>query len=303
MCENHVIGIDLGGTHIKCALFDPATDRLLAQETMPTRDGELHGNVPQFARSIAGQIATWQAEHKSRCTVGIGAPGLAARDGRSIAYMPGRLKGLQDLDWPKLLGQSCMVLNDAQAAMLGEIWQGAAQGLQNVFMLTLGTGVGGAAIVDGRLLRGHLGRAGHLGHISLDVNGPYDIVQTPGSLELAIGDCTVSQRSNGQFASTEALVVAVRQGHASAQRVWQKSIHALACGITSLINVLDPEAVILAGGIVQAGDILLQPLRQALDRVEWQPANHSVRLQAAQLHDWAGAYGAAYAALHPEVTL
>jgi len=88
--------------------------------------------------------------------------------------MPGRLKGLEGLKWQNALKSSrpVPVLNDAQAALMGEVWMGAARGATNVFLLTLGTGVGGAAMVDGRVLRGHLGRAGHLGHVSLDPNAP-----------------------------------------------------------------------------------------------------------------------------------
>ena len=114
--------------------------------------------------------------------IGVAAPGLPARDGRSIAFMPGRLPGLEGLDWATFLHASCdvPVLNDAQAALVGETWCGAAKGVRNALLLTLGTGVGGAAIVDGRVLHGHLGRAGHLGHVSLDPAGPLDIVNTPG---------------------------------------------------------------------------------------------------------------------------
>src|SRR5207249_2187105 len=127
--------------------------------------------------------------------------GLPARDGRSIASMPGRLAGLEGLNWQQWLGlaKPVPVFNDAQAALLGEVWLGAAKGAANAVLLTLGTGVGGAAMVDGRVLRGHLGRAGHLGHVALDPDGPGDIVNTPGSLEDAIGEHTLTVRSRGGF--------------------------------------------------------------------------------------------------------
>src|SRR5437879_5910035 len=151
--------------------------------------------------------------------------------------MPGRLPGLAGLDWQKFLRWSkpVLVLNDAQAALLGEVWRGAARDSHNALLLTLGTGVGGAAMVDGHLLRGNLGRAGHLGHISLDPAGQPDIVRTPGSLEAAIGDCTVHLRSGGRFVSTKALVAAARRGDAWARRVWLASAQALAAGLASLI--------------------------------------------------------------------
>src|SRR5204863_9314343 len=122
--------------------------------------------------------------------VGVAAPGLPSRDGGSITYMPDRLPGLEGLNWQEWLGLDAPVpvFNDAQAALLGEVWIGSAKGATNVVLLTLGTGVGGAAMVDGRVLRGNLGRAGHLGHVSLNPEGALDIVNTPGSLEDSIGD-------------------------------------------------------------------------------------------------------------------
>ena len=165
-------------------------------------------------------------------------------------------------------------------------------------MLTLGTGVGGAVLADGRILRGHLGRAGHLGHICLDINGAPDIVQTPGSLEDMIGNHNITERAGGRFATTHALIAAYRADDPDATRVWLASIRALACGIASLINVLDPEAVILGGGIAQCGDALFGPLATELERVEWRPAGPGVRLLAAELGEWAGAIGAAREALN-----
>src|SRR5439155_19525182 len=142
--------------------------------------------------------------------IGLSAPGLAAADGRSIACMPERLQGLEGLDWTEYLGASrtVPVLNDGHAAWLGEAWVGAARGFQNVILLTLGTGVGGAALVDGRLLRGQIGRAGHLGHLSLDPDGPPDCTGTPGSIETAIGNCTIQERSRGRFQATHDLIAA-----------------------------------------------------------------------------------------------
>jgi glucokinase len=209
--------------------------------------------------------------------------------------MPGRLIGLEGLDWAQFLESPhpIPVLNDAHAALLGEVWMGAARGLRDVFMLTLGTGVGGAAMVDGHLLRGHLGRAGHLGHITLDQRAPLDDVGTPGSLEMAIGNKTVSARSQGRYTSTEALVRDARGGDQHARELWQASVASLAVGINSLINVLDPEAVILGGGIAKAGADLWEPLRQALEPLEWRPLGSRVPLIPAVLGDLAGAYGAA----------
>jgi glucokinase len=174
------------------------------------------------------------------------------------------------------------------------VWQGAARGCRNVILLTLGTGVGGAAMVDGRILVGHLGRAGHLGHVSLDPAGPGDIVGTPGSLEEAIGDCSIERRSGGRYRSTAALMAA---DDPEAARIWSESVRALAAAIASFINVLDPERVILGGGIVSAGDRLFRPLAAELDRMEWRPHGRRVNVVAASAGDYAGAVGAAWHAM------
>jgi glucokinase len=228
--------------------------------------------------------------------IGLSAPGLAAHDGRSIKVMPGRLSGLEGLDWTEFLGtpRPVPVLNDAHAALLGEAWLGAARGFRNVFMLTLGTGVGGAAIVDGHLLKGALGRAGHLGHISLDLEGPRDVCGMPGSLEVLAGNCTVEARSSGRWKTTHELVEAHRQGDPQATTVWLKSVWALGCGISSLINVLDPEAVIIGGGIARSGEALFEPLEKFVRDTEWDVGTAPVKILPAQLGELAGACGAAW---------
>jgi glucokinase len=205
------------------------------------------------------------------------------------------------LDWTDYLGASppVTVLNDAHAALLGEVWRGAARGMQNVFLLTLGTGVGGAAMVDGHLLCGAMGRAGHLGHTVLDWHGPPDSTNCPGSLEQEIGNKTILARTGGRFHSTHELVRAHVAGDAEATRLWLHSVRALACGIASLVNVLDPEAVIIGGGIAQCGDALFQPLEKYLREVEWQPGGQPVKILPARLGEFAGAYGAASRAIKP----
>jgi glucokinase len=287
------IGIDLGGTHIKAALFDD-DGRLLASETRPTRDGELDGGQRAWATAVRSLVDGWEAVH-GRAAIGLAAPGMPALDGRSIRSMPVRMEGLEGFDWGDWLGRpgAVPVFNDAHAAILGEAWQGAARGRRHAVMLTLGTGVGGAAIVEGRLLRGVSGRAGHLGHISLDVNGPVGILRTPGALEELVGECSLPARSSGRFATTRDLLAAAVSGDEHAHRVWHDSIRALACAIASFINVFDPEVVILGGGVTEAGDVLWTPLSRELDTVEWRPGGQPVPIVRAALGGWAGAYGAA----------
>jgi glucokinase len=288
------VGIDLGGTQIKAALFD-AWGRLVASETTPTRDGEVEAGRPAWAAAVRALVERWEAVHGRPDAIGLAAPGMPALDGRSIRAMPVRMEGLEGFDWGAWLGRpgEVPVLNDAHAAILGEAWQGAARGRRHAVMLTLGTGVGGAAIVDGRLLRGISGRGGHLGHLSLDVHGPVGILRTPGALEELVGECSLPSRSSGRFATTRELLAAVNCGDEHARRLWLDSIRALACAIASLINIFDPEIMILGGGVTEAGDVLWAPLERELDEVEWRPGGQQVPVVRAELGGWAGAYGAA----------
>ena len=284
-------GLDIGGTQIKAAAYDESGRQLAATLT----PGEaLCGDA--WRQSVREALAILEQETGGRIEhVGLAAPGRAALDARSICEMPGRLAGLVGLDWTDWLQRSVPVpvLNDAHAALLGEVWCGAARGLRDCFLLTLGTGVGGAFLCDGKLITGHAGRAGHLGHVSLDPNGAPDILRTPGSLEDAIGNHNIAQRSGGRWTMTRDLLAAMHAGDATAAEVWQKSVRALAAGIASLINVLDPAAVILGGGIMAAGAALLDPLNAALDEMEWLLDGRRVPILPAQLGDMAGACGAA----------
>ena len=286
---NQLIGIDIGGTQIKMGAFSP-DGAMLGQWTRETGDRPTAG-VPAFAETVRQMLR--EADAPDTC-IGIAAPGVAAKDGRSIAYQPGKMHGIEGFDWGAFLEREVPVLNDAHAALLGEVWQGAAKGAKDAILLTLGTGVGGAILSDGRLLKGSFGRAGHLGHISVTEGIERSIFGTPGSLEAAIGNYTVGIRSNGRFSSTRELVDAHCAGDAEATVIWEKSLRILARAITSFINILDPELVIIAGGITKAGPVLFEPLAAYLDEIEWRPAGRRVGIVPATLGEWAGAYGAAY---------
>ncbi|HUF62448.1 MAG TPA: ROK family protein [Verrucomicrobiales bacterium] len=299
----YILGIDLGGTRIKVEAIDPASGASLGTWRRETRDGELVGDVPAFACEIGDAIHTAALQLGGQPdAVGLSSPGLADARSERIAFMPGRLRGLEGFDWPGYLDMPgrVRVLNDGHAALLGEAWLGAARGLQDVVLLTLGTGVGGAVLCQGKLLRGHIGRAGHFGHMTVDAAGPPDICGTPGSLEDAIGNWNVETRSGSRFASTDALTRACREGDPAAAAVWNQSLDALAAAIASLINILDPEAVLIGGGIAVSGNLLFDGLAHRLESIEWRPLGRGVRVAPCQLGDAAGSYGAACFAANPE---
>lgn len=291
---SYSIGIDLGGTNIKIVVLSNEGEPL---DYITCDTGDSDGSWGETIKRNVLEIQTQRGQPP--CHIGVASPGLAAKDGKSIAYMRGRLNGIEGFVWTDFLGspKPVFVLNDAHAALLGEVWQGAAKGYSNVVLLTLGTGVGGAVLADGRLLKGQIGRAGHLGHISVNSDGAPDIVGTPGSLEQMIGNYNISERSGGRFTSTRKLVEAHLNGDPEATRVWLRSIFHLGAAIASFINAFDPEIVVIGGGIAQAGPALFEPLNEYLNRFEWRPMGTGVPINVAALGDSAGAIGAAYYAM------
>jgi glucokinase len=290
----YAIGMDVGGTNVKVVAAD-RDGRVLARGEQATGDGE-GASWRIVARDLYRSVQHGLGEP---AWVGVAGPGIADTGGRSIWWMIGRMDSTMGFEWREWLGRDrpVPVWNDAQAALLGETWCGAARGATNAVLLTLGTGVGGAILCDGRLLRGHLGRAGHLGHMSLDPDGPADITNTPGAIEYQIGNYSLAERSGGRYTDTRELVAAHVAGDADASRIWLTSVKALAAHVAGVINAVDPEVVIIGGGVVRAGEALFAPLRRHLDEFEWRPHGRQVRLAAAALGADAGALGAAYGAI------
>ena len=289
------IGIDLGASHVK-AVAVTAEGELLGEKEIPFDQAI----SKDWASKVQLAVVALEGEHGGRAAgMGLSAPGVAAKDRKSIAFLPGRLEGLEGFNWTHHLEREQLVpvLNDGQAALLGEVWRGAAKGSENVIMLTLGTGVGGAAMVGGRLLRGNNGKAGHLGHTALDADGDFDICGSPGSLELAIGNCSLERRSGGKFSDTREIVLAHRGGDVEASEVWLTSVKKLAAAISSFTNVLDPELVVVGGGIARAGDDLFRPLENFLRPMEWDVGGEPVKVVKAELGEYAGAWGVARQAM------
>src|SRR5690606_38783925 len=162
-----------------------------------------------------------------------------------------------------------------------------------VVMLTLGTGVGGAILIDGKPYLGAFNKAGHIGHMVINDQGDADVTGTPGSLEDAIGNATVAKRSQGRFTTTHELLKAYRKGDVFAKEVWLTSVKKLAVGIASITNILSPEIVVLGGGITEAGHDLFEPLNDFMDIYEWRAGGFKVEIVKAIQGDLAGAVGAA----------
>lgn len=286
---NITIGIDLGGTRIKAVAIDEAGN-ILYQKYQPTNDG----NDVVWKNFVSSSVQEIKNEIESTDSViGISAPGLPNNTNSAIAFMPGRLHGLENFIWSDFLESKTYVLNDAIAAMMAEAHIGAAKNKKNVVMLTLGTGVGGAILIDGKPYQGSFNKAGHIGHMVVDSDGEADIVGMPGSLEDAIGNCSIAKRTSGRYHSTDQLLGDFRNGDSYAAEIWLTSVRKLAIALASLTNILSPEMIILGGGITEAGNDLFEPLEKYMAQYEWRTGGNKAEIVKAQFGDLSGALGAA----------
>lgn len=295
--KKYYLGIDIGGTNIKTVVLDDKGS-ICEQNVVLTEDA-----APEKERWKTKIIAIIEAKSeeyaKSNSEVlkcGISAPGLVDSENQMTLYMPERLQGIESFNWSRELQKDISVVNDGHAACLAEyesFYQ--AQGIKNLLMLTLGTGVGGGIIINGRLYQGNLQRAGHVGHMTVNLHGVPTMTNMPGSLEHAFGNFSVSQRTEGKYQSVRDLVEAYENGNPDANTCWLESVQKLAVALASLTNILSPELIILGGGIAAgAGNSLLEPLEKFMERYEWRPGGYQTKIKEAKLGAYAGAIGAAY---------
>jgi glucokinase len=288
------IGIDLGCTNIKGVLVDNEGTIIKESRADTNEQDDKH-----WKNAVAEMIDAFVKESGGSVdAIGLSAPGLADPHNQCISFMPGRLPGLENFVWSELVKRNVFVLNDAHAAIMAEATFGAAKGLKHAALLSLGTGVGGGILINGQLYQGVFQMAGHIGHSTVDADTlSQDVTNMPGSIENAIGNLTLPERSYGRYHNTEDLVNDFRKGDHVATWIWLTSVRKLAVTIASVINILSPEAIILSGGIIQAQDALLNPLRDFLALYEWRPGGKQTPVKLALYSDRAGAIGAAGFAL------
>ncbi len=287
------IGIDLGGTRIKGVVID-SEGSILKQLYTPTNDGA--GEV--WKSAIATTVSQLKTAFSNQSIgVGISAPGLPNHTNTAIACMPGRLEGLENFIWSDYLQSAAYVLNDGVAALVAEAKTGAAKNSTNALMVTLGTGVGGALLINKQPYQGSFNKAGHIGHTVVDSNGDCDVTGMPGSLEECMGNCTIEKRSRGKFTSTHEVLEAYRNNDLFAKEVWMTSVKKLAIALASASNFISPDTIVIGGGIAEANDDLFIPLNQWFDQFEWQPGGLRPVIVKAAHSDLAGAMGAACYAL------
>ena len=288
------LGLDLGGTNIKWVVAerDAGVWRVLDRDQVatPAADGP---------DAVVSRLAAVGAEAMGRSpgvtSVGIGIPGLydpAAGTTRFLVNVPGAWAG-RPVAGPvgAALRLPACLINDARAFGLAELRLGAGRGASSMIGLTLGTGVGGVVVVDGRVLQGHDGTAGEIGHQTIDPDGPWCGCGNRGCLEAFARADQIAAACG--TATAEEAVVRARAGDVRARDGLADIARYLGIGIANMIVVIAPDRVVIGGGIAAAADLLLGPIRDELRRRVRTTSLDDVEIVTAELGTWAGAIGAA----------
>lgn len=301
-----VLGIDIGGTRVKAAVVSEAGE-IIRSSQAPTGS-----NPESFVANLNNMLRDLQPNVTA---AGIGCKGIIEVHSTKVLTLPGALHHLEGQQLSNIVGAvlppGCPVIadNDARIAMAGEKQWGAARDCKDAIMLTLGTGVGGAVMVNGQILRGTGGIAGHIGHLTVDPAGPECICGSRGCLEtffsaLAIesegatavhrGLTTTISNSNP---TCQDVFTAARSGDAVALGIIQRATKYLGGAIAGLLFVLDPEKVILTGQITEAGDMLFDAVRKDVHQRTVPLLRRAVPIVKSELSDPSGTLGAAALAL------
>jgi glucokinase len=287
------LGIDVGGTNSKLAVLEIEGDHrtVLATATIPTGAGD-PGEVVGRLGAAGARLA---AEHGPVAAAGAGVPGLFDEASGRIVLLPNLPAAWTGRPFRDplagLLGVPVALINDARAFTLAESRMGAAAGCPTVVCLTLGTGVGGGVVVDGRLRFGPSGRAGELGHQVIEVDGPPCGCGNRGCVEAFAAGAALCRL--GGRDTPEAVFRAAAAGDRRAGAAVGATVGRLAVGIANLVTVLWPERVVVGGGVAAAGDQLFGPLRAAVAAAAPLVDPASYEIVPAALGPAAGAIGAA----------
>lgn len=301
--------LDVGGTKIAAALVDTA-GRTRAVRSLPTPQtadpDELFGTVHALLDGLSAE-PDWPAVR----AVGIGSAGPVDRIGGTVS--PVNIPAWRDFPLvqrvsahPAVAGRPVRLAGDAVAMAAGEHWLGAARGVRNALCMVVSTGVGGGLVLDGRVLPGATGNAGHIGHITVDLNGEPCPCGGRGCLErLAAGPAIVRYavaqgwRPDGAEPTAVAVAAAARSGDPAAVAAFDRAGQALAAGIAACAALVEIDTAVIGGGVAQSGELLFAPLRRWLDSYATLAFTRGIKVLPAQLGTDAGLVGAAALALAP----
>ena len=315
-----VLGIDIGGTNLVVGSVAEDGSALHALDSEPTHAEAGQTDVLDRLITLAQRTIERTRQEVSGADiigVGVGAPGPLDTKRGIVLLTP-------NLGWVNLplrqiiherLGLPAALDNDANCAVLGEWWMGAARGTRNAIGITIGTGIGGGIIVDGKLYHGASDCAGEIGHTTIDTEGRRCKCGNYGCLEAYASGPNIALRAveelkagavsrladyvGGDLRQVTAQTVyqAAHDGDQLALEVVNDTAKFLGVGIANLLNVFNPEVVVVCGGVTLAGDRLFDPLRREVARRAFKPAVSVCRIIPCELSGTAGVYGAAKAYL------
>jgi len=308
------VSLDLGGSKIAAALVCP-DGQVLSQQSIPTLADEGVDAVVHRMLAAIDSISARSGQSQSiMAGVAIASAGAIDSSLGLVTHSP-NLPGWRDVPLKEMVekatGLDTIVVNDASAAALGEKCFGAAQGVNNMVWVTVSTGIGAGIMLNGRLYEGPSGTAGEVGHMTIDVNGPRCSCGNVGCLELLASGKAVAREARrlvsqgvktkiieyaeGEMDNISAKTVAeaAQQGDAVARQVIFKAASYLGVGLANLVNILNPEMIVIGGGLSKMGNLLLDPARQVVAENAFHLPAEKVRIVATQLGDCAGLLGAA----------
>jgi len=310
--DKPVLAMDLGGTKIMAAII---SSKVIAKEYQLTLADEGPQSVISRVMSAIDRLLTLRNLDPSQLdSISIAAAGAIDSEKGLVTSSP-NLPGWCDIPLRDMVrgkyGVNTFLINDASAAVLGEHHSGAGKGVNNLIMLTVGTGIGGGIIINDRLYSGPSGSAGEIGHMTIDVNGPKCSCGNIGCLETlssgtAVAKEAIRRLGQGEKSSLTEIVegkigditaekvsLAARGGDPLALEVISKAATYLGVGLVNLVNIFNPEMIIIGGGLAKMGDLLLEPARRVVSERAFQLSARLVRIVPSQLGDDAAVLGAA----------
>jgi glucokinase len=297
------IGVDMGGTSVKLGVCKGST---VIHKDAPIVTGAFPG-PGAIIGEMARRIALLREKYPATAAVGVGVPGFVdAATGlvHELTNVPGWEDVFLDKKLRELTGLPAVAENDANCMGVAEWHFGAARGLTDFLAITLGTGVGGAVFINGALHHGAASGAGEVGQMSIDYRGVEGPHGNTGALERYVGNKQVADRAQALYAArgsvkTEAecapaiLAAAAKAGDRVALEVWDEFTTQLACSLVNCCWLLNPQAIIIGGGIAAAGDLIFSPLREKMSAQLARPFRENLVILPAQLENDAGLIGAA----------
>jgi glucokinase len=305
-----VFAVDLGGTHLRVALVDDA-GRILKQLKQETPKGD---SALCIVNALVNAAQQWDCANLPVVAASIMVPGAVDRENAVVLQAP-NLPSLVNFELKaeleRRLGWSVCLENDANAAAVGEMWLGAARGCRDVISVTLGTGVGGGVILDGKLWRGSHGSAGEIGHTTVDpFSGLKCKCGNTGCLELFASATAIVRMTRENLAlfsepgfpesrlKSEELTAAKvyeagRDGDELALAVFRRFGMYLGIGLANLINLIDPQIIVISGGAVNGWDLFAPEMYRQVDERAFRTTAQQVKIARAECGDNAGLLGAA----------